>query len=623
MQGCLAGSAQTLHIKDASVTYSYTAETAGEMTFGTGNTLTADGRTFTLTENTLMWTDEAAVEDNVVTVTYAGTTAEVVIAGNIARYVDATVSGANVSITQSADVSAETCGEITYRLTGSSADGSFAMTGGFKATVELAGLNLTSATGAALDIQNGKRIALKLADGTENVLADGAGGSQKGCIVCKGHLEFKGEGALTVSGNASHAIYAKEYIELAKCTVTVVKAVKDGVNCNQYFTLKSGSLSISGTGDDGIQVSFKDETDREAEDTGAVTIKGGKLTVTVSADAAKGVKCEGPMNITGGEIDITVTGDGIWDSAKTKTKASACLASDTDLSISGGTLTLTATGGGGKGINCDGKLTIDNGTLTIKTSGGVVAYVNNKLYTNYTGSTNRIASDYKSSPKGIKADGDVVINGGDISVTTTGNGAEGIESKAVLTVNGGNLYVHATDDAINSSSHMHIKGGTITVISTGNDGIDSNGNLYIEGGYIMAFGARSPECGIDAAEEEGYTVVFTGGTLLAVGGSNSVPSTNSGSTQPYVSGSATATANTQITLTDSSGATLAEFTVPAGYTSTSGSSGGRPGGMGSSGGSMLITCPGITNGSKYTLKAGTTSVSVTARLTGTSSGGRP
>lgn len=179
MQGCLAGSAQTLHIKDASVTYSYTAETAGEMTFGTGNTLTADGRTFTLTENTLMWTDEAAVEDNVVTVTYAGTTAEVVIAGNIARYVDATVSGANVSITQSADVSAETCGEITYRLTGSSADGSFAMTGGFKATVELAGLNLTSATGAALDIQNGKRIALKLADGTENVLADGAGGSQK------------------------------------------------------------------------------------------------------------------------------------------------------------------------------------------------------------------------------------------------------------------------------------------------------------------------------------------------------------------------------------------------------------------------------------------------------------
>ena len=125
----------------------------------------------------------------------------------------------------------------------------------------------------------------------------------------------------------------------------------------------------------------------------------------------------------------------------------------------------------------------------------------------------------------MKADGNVTINGGNISVTTTGNGAEGIESKAVLTVSDGTLVVNSYDDGLNSSSHMYIKGGDITVVASGNDGIDSNGNLYISGGVIRAFGTSAPECGIDANEEDGYSVIFTGGTLLAVGGGNSVPST--------------------------------------------------------------------------------------------------
>lgn len=60
---------------------------------------------------------------------------------------------------------------------------------------------------------------------------------------------------------------------------------------------------------------------------------------------------------------------------------------------------------------------------------------------------------------------------------------------------------------------MYIKGGTITVYSSGNDGLDSNGNLYFSGGTTVAYGTRSPECGIDANEEEGYTVFFTGGNV--------------------------------------------------------------------------------------------------------------
>ncbi len=612
------GEAQTLHVEESSVSYDFPAAATGEMVFGAGNTLTVGGRTFALTDAVRMWVDSESVEDNVVTVTYLPAGAHVSIAGNIAQYVDATVSGGDVVITQSSEVSASTCGEITYRLSGNSQNGSFYLSGAFKSTVELCGLDLTNPRGAALDIQNGKRVALRMAEATVNTLTDGTEGSQKGCIVCKGHLELKGSGILNVSGNSSHAIYAKEYIELANCEVNVLSAKKDGVNCNQYFLMKSGRLTIDNTGDDGVQVSFKDDADREAEDTGEITIRGGKLKVNVSADAAKGLKCEGPMQIAGGEIEITVSGDGIWDSAKSKTKASACLGSDGDMTVSGGTLNLTATGGGGKGINCDGNFTMSGGNVEILTTGGVVAYVNGKLYTNYTGNTDRLDSDSKSSPKGIKADGNIDINGGEIYVTTTGKGAEGIESKSVLTINEGVITVNSTDDAINSSSHMYIKGGTVTVVATGNDGLDSNGNLYLQGGYVMAFGAGAPECGIDANEEERYTVIFSGGTLLAVGGNNSVPSSSSGSTQAYVTTNGSVTANSKISLTDSAGKILATFTVPANYKASS-SGGNRPGG--GSGGSVLITCPDIVNGSKYTLTNGATNTSVTARLTGSSGGG--
>ncbi len=612
--------AQTFNISKGGVIYSFPASEVGTMQFGAGKTLTVLGKEFLLGDDTDMWVDDSEISPNLVTVKYSDSDAQVRIAGNIARYVDATVSDGNVVLTQSPDVSADNCGEITYRLSGKCNDGSLTLCGSYKATLELDNLDLTSTTGAPLDIQIGKRVAVKILAGMSNTIRDCASGTQKGCFVCKGHPEFKGEGSLNIFGNTAHAIYAKEYVEVSKCDLNIVSAVKDGINCNQYFLMKSGSLNIANVGDDGIQVSFKDDADREAEDTGSITVSGGTLNINVSADAAKGMKCEGPMLVSGGEIVAKVSGNGIWDSSKNKTKASACLGSDEDITITGGTMSLTATGGGGKGINCDGILTIDDGTMDIVTSGGVVAYVNGTLNNNYTGNTDRLDSDQKSSPKGIKADGNVNINGGTITVTTTGNGAEGIESKAILTVNGGEITVNATDDAINSAGNMYIKGGTITVISTGNDGLDSNGNLYLDGGYVMAFGARSPECGIDANEEEGYTVIFNGGTLLAVGGNNSVPSSTSGSIQPYVSASSTVKADNEVYLSDKDGNTLAVFKIPTNYTGTSGSGGNRPGG--SSGSSVLITCPGLTTGSSYTLKSDTSTTSVTARTTG-SGGNRP
>ncbi len=634
----MTGAAQTLNIVSGNVTYAVPAAQAGKMVYSNGETLTVLGKTLNISDINKMYVDGSQVTDNTVTVVYDGTSASVTIAGNVMQYVTPAISGAHVSLVQEETVSETTCGEITYILSGASTDGEFTLTGSYKASLELQGLTLTNTTGAPINIQNGKRIDLSVKKGTVNTLTDCAGGSHKGCIACKGHLELKGKGVLNVNGNTAHGIYAKEYIEMKNCTVNVNSAVKDGVNCNQYFLMESGELNIKGIGDDALQVSFKDDENREAEDTGTITISGGTITAAVTAAASKGLKADGNVIITDGVINITTSGSGVWDTEKVKTKASACIGADGYVQIDGGTLTLTSTGGGGKGINCDGEFIMNNGNVTIKTSGGMFAYVNGTTYDSYTGNADNLNSDYKSSPKGMKVDGNVTINGGYIDVTTTGNGGEGIESKAVMTINGGTIVAYTNDDALNSSSHMYLKGGDITVVATNNDGIDSNGNMYISGGVIRAFGARAPECGIDANEEEGYSVIITGGTVLAVGGgNNSVPSTSE-STQPYVSGSVSMTAGQTVTLSDGSNV-LATFTVPSNYTGSNGGNqgggpgmmagpgGGGPGGPGgpgnrpgSGGGNVLVTCPGLTTGSSYTLTSGTNTTTVTAVLKGGNSG---
>lgn len=627
----LGAYAQTLNVSIGNVTYAFPSADAGDMTYQNGSSLTIMGKTFDVSDVSKMTVDDSDVETGSVVVKYSGNEANVTIAGDVAQYVSATVSGAHVSIIQSADVSDTTCGEITYSLSGTSSDGEFYMEGSYKASVELRGLSLTNPSGAAINIQNGKRISLSVKKDTENTLTDSSDGSQKGCIVCKGHLEIKGKGVLNIYGNTAHGIYSKEYVEFKNCTVNVLSAVKDGINCNQYFLMESGELNISGTQDDGVQVSYKDDTDREAEDTGSITVSGGTINISVTGTSTKGMKADGDISISGGTITIKSSGGGKWDADNNKTKAASCLGADGKVQIDGGTLLLTSTGSGGKGINCDGEFIVNSGSITISTTGGMYAYVNGKEYTNYTGNTDNLTSDQKSSPKGVKADGNVTINGGTINVTTTGNGAEGIESKSVLTINDGTIVINSNDDAINSSSHMYINGGDITVVATDNDGLDSNGNMYINGGYIKAFGTRAPECGIDANEEDGYTVIFTGGTLLAVGGGNSYPSSSSGSTQPYVSANMSVSANSEISLKNGD-TTLATFTVPSNYSSSNstgwnapgGGPGGGQGGPGgsSSGSSILITCSGLTTGSSYTMTSGSNSTSVTAALKG-SNNSRP
>lgn len=259
-----------------------------------------------------------AIDKNTVEVAYNGDKVVVNIADNINDYVTVAIEVANVKITQSDKVADNAPGEIYYILSGSSTNGSFYLSGSYKCSVTLNGLDLTNPNGPAIDIQNGKRVNLRIENETTNSLTDGANGDWKGCFVCKGHTEFKGKGTLTVNGKTAHGIWSKEYIEIKNCTINVESALKDGINCNQYFLMESGTVNITGPGDDGVQVSLKDEkstgitTDHEDEDSGNFYMTGGSLKITGHGGVC--IKADGSISYTGGTQDFN-TADVIENAA--------------------------------------------------------------------------------------------------------------------------------------------------------------------------------------------------------------------------------------------------------------------------------------------------------------------
>lgn len=759
---------QTMWIHTGHVHWAYNTESVGTMPYSSANLLTVLDKGFTLADVDSVTVDSQTLADDNVLVKYNGGSADVFVAGNIANHITAQVTGARVAVMQDADVASE----YTYTLQGNSTSGCFYHAGKYKMTLVLNGVNLTNPDSAAINIQNSKRIAVQLADGTSNTLADGTASTKKAAFLVKGHAEFSKGGSLTITGNKKHALACNEYMEVKKTlgNITIASAVADAINVVQYFQMNGGNVNIISCGDDGIQVDAEDTSDGTLD--GHVLIQGGTLTINASADATKCIKAEGNVDITGGTLTLKHTGIASWDSSESKIKEPIGISSDRNITINGdaaavnitmtgngtrgmkcdstltatagtidincsgepwaygttdttnvkcakadyafilngatvkcttskdeaegihsegtvlisdgtltlntfdhgikcdgnmditggtinftipgeaskaikpdgnlhitggtitgtvsgggetyndnsasgaacikgkgnavidgGTLNLKATGAGGKGMNFNGTLTIGDGNITVSTTGAKYGSSSSggggwNPWGPGSGDTN---SDGTSSPKGIRAEGNITINGGTITVSATGGeGAEGIESKAIMYIKGGYIDVTSYDDALNSTSHMYFTGGYTYAVATGNDAIDSNGNMYLSGGYVFCCGSEE---GLDANSEGGYKVyIQSGASLMAIGGNMGAIESGASLSQNCYSG--TASANTWYALYSGNNVAFAAYTPTF---SNQGGGGWGPGGGGSSSSkTIVVTAPSTPKLYKGVTASGTT-----------------
>ncbi|MCR4994221.1 MAG: carbohydrate-binding domain-containing protein [Bacteroidales bacterium] len=407
--------AQTLNVVVGNVTYQFPSADTDVMNYANGSSVTIMNKTFAVNDITKMYVDDTTVEAATVSVTYSGTSAAVTVSGDIAQYITPTLSGAHVNIAQSDDVA----DEITYSLAGTSTDGEFYMTGSYKITVELRGLTLTNSTpvysGAAICIMDGKRVDFSVKSETTNSLTDCASPSseveQKSALYCKGHLELKGKGSLTVNGKYAHGIKSAEYMQLKNADITVASAAKDGISCDQYFLMESGTLTVKGVGDDAIQCDLDGDTntgettDHEDEDSGNIYINGGTLNLTSTAAGAKTIKADSTLVINDGTL--TLNASGAVDISDSTDPSYVAALKGGKVVINGGTITATVKGNASRGI----------AAYDVETNGGT-------LTINNSASTATVSSDVKGA-KGIKGL-NVALNAGTIKITMSAAGGKGI-----------------------------------------------------------------------------------------------------------------------------------------------------------------------------------------------------
>ena len=360
---------------------------------------------------------------------------------------------------------------IMYELSGTTNNGMFKLYSDRKWGITLKDVDITNDDGPAINVQSGKRGFVVLADGTTNRLADGStyassSEDQKGTLFAEGQICFSGAGSLTIDAHAKSAINSDDYL----------------------FFRHSGTISV--TASNGNAVRGKDR----------VTVRAGSLNITALGNGKKGIKSDGRVVFNGGTTIITTTGAAVYDADEGDIAGVSGVKCDSTFTMNEGELTIKCSGKGAKGISTDMGAVFNGGTLLVTTTGTTYTY----------------SRSLDSKAKGVKADGNININGGSLTVNATGGeGSEGIEAKNTILVTGGTVYVTSYDDALNSAGDMTISGGTVFGYGMNNDGLDSNGNMFLRGGVVMGFGGKTPEEGLDVAENKYLSI--TGGHVIGLG----------------------------------------------------------------------------------------------------------
>ena len=519
-----------------------------------------------------------------------------------------TVSGSGA---QSKDNVLTISEEGTYIISGTIKNGRIIVDAEDSAKVQLVlnGCSITSSDFSAIYVKSADKVFITLADGTENTISDGKtyssdseDSSIDAAIYSKSDLVINGSGKLTVNGNMSHAIVSKDDLKITGGTLNIT-STGSAVCGKDSVCIANAKINITGGGD-----GIKSDNEKDA-DKGYVYIESGELNINVDNDA---IQAQTTLTVLNASINGTTGsgsanskkshgddfgGWGKWDVKNSADTTTASSSSSEDSSSA-------------KGLKAGGDITVDGAKVTLDCADDTIHSDANVTIISGTLSM-------KSGDDGIHAEEKMTISGGDVTISES---YEGIEAKSII-INDGNVDVTSSDDGLNATDgesqgnmpgemnqansnpdvYVLITGGSLHV-DAGGDGLDSNGTLKVEGGNVTVDG---PTNGGNGSLDAGSGSTISGGTVIAAGSSGMAETFGSDSTQASIlyNFSNSHSAGETITLKDSSGKVIAEYKAAKEFSS------------------VVISTPDISSSGTYTITAGSETATIEMTSVSYSNGG--
>lgn len=515
------------------------------------------------------------------------------------------ISGATVQITE----------EATYVISGELTDGMLIVNAPDTAKLQIVlnGASITSKTSAALYILDADKVFVTLAEGTQNILANGGSfnaideNNIDGALFSKQDLTLNGTGSLTVTSPAGHGIVCKDDLVVTGGTYEI-HAASHAVDANDSVRIANANFAMD-AGKDAVHCENAEDGEK-----GFIYISSGSVQAEAEGD---GIAASAYLQIEGGSFTLLV-GGGSENGTKASSGNYGGFMGGGHGGMRPGGKSNTATTEDSvsmKGLKAANSMLISGGTFQIDSA-------DDSIHSNVSVTINGGAFAIASGDDAIHAEDTLTITAGKIDVSECYEGLEALH----IDVRGGDIKLKASDDGLNAAGGMDqsgtgggrdgmfgggpggmgggrpggggfggmsanangsikISGGNLYIHASG-DGLDANGTLEISGGDTIVVG---PTHGDTATLDYDKSGIITGGTFIGTGAAG-MAQTFSDSKQGVVAVSVgNQSAGTNITLKDKSGKTIIEYHPELSFAV------------------VILSSPDIVSGETYTITVGSES----------------
>lgn len=495
----------------------------------------------------------------------------------------------------------------------------------YKFELELCGITLYSEEQNPITVLSGDKVTLTAKKGSVNYIYDKRDSvaedetAYSSAIYATCDLSLEGKGELIVISENNNGIHTKDDLKVKNLTLAVT-CRDNALKGNDSVTISGGTLTLIAKTGDGIKTTNSDISSK-GNQRGTISLSGGTVSIYAACDgidAAYNAEIGGDtiLNIytdkyspysetvesSGSDRYIRFTSDSYSYSVKYYN-------SDADYKWVNATLSKTVNGGrtnyyyysfeeltgykslqvymysSGQAQGQDEKYDYKTDYMSWNSSYDTISLESRRGtitcdWANYTTSTggfggpggfgemtdgNTEKGDY--STKGIKADNEIIVSGGTITVNSyddslhanSGTALEnGETATGNITISGGSLTLFSKDDAVHADGTVTVSDGTINV---------SGCYERLEGLYVVITGGDvsivSSDDGINATTTSGTGITFESGNVYIYAGGDGVDSNSQTSYQGILF------AGGEITIISTSGGD-SSIDTERGYTYTGG-----------------------------------------------------